>query len=186
VFLDGQPRELYALRPDRVKVIAGAGGWPQRYEYSVAEQTVRYGQRAAGAGGAALRPINVKLPHPLNDNYGMSPIEAAIQAIDTHNAASRWNKALLDNAARPSGTLVYGPASGQMTEAQFKRLRSELEEYYQGSMNAGRPMLLEGGLDWKPLSLTPREMARHSGLMLSATQVTFSMARTHLDVAAKC
>jgi HK97 family phage portal protein len=159
VFLEGQPRELYALRPDRVKVIAGVDGWPQGYEYSVGKQTVRYGQTVAGTGGAGLRPIlHVKLPHPLNDNYGMSPIEAAIQAIDTHNAASRWNKALLDNSARPSGALVYGPTSGQITEAQFRRLKSELEENYQGSMNAGRPMLLEGGLEWKPLSLTPRDM----------------------------
>jgi phage portal protein BeeE len=33
----------------------------------------------------------------------MSPIEAAAKAIDIHNAAGGWNKALLDNAARPSG-----------------------------------------------------------------------------------
>ena len=25
-------------------------------------------------------------------------------------------------------------------------------------MNAGRPLLLEGGLDWKPLSLSPKDM----------------------------
>lgn len=159
VCIDGCPRELYALRPDRMKVIPGGDGWPQGYEYTVDGRTVRYGQNGGGTVGAVPRPIlHVKLPHPLNDHYGLSPIEAAGQAIDTHNAASRWNKSLLDNSARPSGALVYAPASGQMTDAQFRRLKAELEESYQGSVNAGRPMLLEGGLDWKPLSLTPRDM----------------------------
>ena len=64
---------------------------------------------------------------------------------------------MLDNSARPSGALVYG--NGQtMTAAQFERLKSELEETYTGARNAGRPMLLEGGLDWKAMSLSPRDM----------------------------
>jgi HK97 family phage portal protein len=142
-----------------MKVIVGADGWPQGYEYTVDGQVFRYKQNVSGGMGAEPRPVlHVKLPHPLNDHYGMSPIEAAVQAIDTHNAASKWNKSLLDNSARPSGALVYAPSSGQMTDAQFRRLKDELNDSYQGSINAGRPMLLEGGLDWKPLSLTPRDM----------------------------
>ena len=33
-----------------------------------------------------------------------------------------------------------------------------MEDSFQGARNAGRPLLLEGGLDWKPLSLTPAEL----------------------------
>jgi HK97 family phage portal protein len=106
-----------------------------------------------------VRPIlHVRLFHPANDHYGMSPIEAAAAAIDIHNAAGAWNKALLDNAARPSGALVYAARSGNLTGEQFARLKSELELSYQGARNAGRPLLLEGGLDWKPLSLSPKDM----------------------------
>jgi Phage portal protein/Bacterial CdiA-CT RNAse A domain len=79
-------------------------------------------------------------------------------AIDIHNTASAWNKALLDNSARPSGALVYSAANGQMTQDQFARLKSELETSFQGAAHAGRPLLLEGGLDWKPLSMTPKDM----------------------------
>jgi HK97 family phage portal protein len=106
-----------------------------------------------------VRPIlHLKLFHPINDHYGMSPIEAAATAIDIHNTASGWNKALLDNSARPSGALVYAASNGQMTEDQFTRLKGELETNFQGARQAGRPLLLEGGLDWKPLSLTPKDM----------------------------
>ena len=45
-----------------------------------------------------------------------------------------------------------------MSDAQFTRLKSELEENFQGARNAGRPLLLEGGLDWRPLSMTPKDM----------------------------
>jgi hypothetical protein len=80
-------------------------------------------------------------------------------ALDTHNAASFWNKALLDNSARPSGALVYaGPEGAHLTDEQFSRLKEELEENFSGATNAGRPLLLEGGLDWKALSLSPKDM----------------------------
>jgi HK97 family phage portal protein len=108
---------------------------------------------------AGVRPIlHVRLFHPANDHYGMSPIEAAAAAIDLHNTAARWNKALLDNSARPSGALVYSAADGRMTAEQFQRLKSELEQGFQGAKQAGRPLLLEGGLDWKPLGLSPKDM----------------------------
>jgi len=76
-----------------------------------------------------------------------------------HNRAARWNKALLDNGARPSGALSYEPADGSVLSAeQFKRLKDELANEFSGSGNAGRPLLLEGGLKWQALSLTPADM----------------------------
>jgi HK97 family phage portal protein len=147
-------RELYALRPDRMKVVPGPDGWPQAFEYTVAGQSVRFGQ------SMPQPPIlHLTLFNPLDDYYGLSPLEAAAVAVDTHNAAASWNKALLDNAARPSGALVYAGAEGAvLQDAQFERLKKELSDQYQGSANAGRPLLLEGGLDWKPMSLSPKDM----------------------------
>jgi HK97 family phage portal protein len=155
VDVGGRLRELYVLRPDRMKVVPGPSGWPEAFEYSANGTCVRFTQESV----AGVRPIlHTRLFHPDNDHYGMSPIEAAATAIDIHNEASAWNKALLDNSARPSGALVYAAKDGNLTGEQFKRLRGELEAAFQGARNAGRPMLLEGGLDWKPLSLSPREM----------------------------
>jgi HK97 family phage portal protein len=155
VALDGALRELHILRPDRMKVIPGVDGWPEGYEYTACGRSVRFIDDVV----EGVRPIlHLKLFHPVNDHYGMSPIEAAATAIDIHNTASGWNKALLDNSARPSGALVYAASNGQMTDDQFTRLKSELETNFQGARQAGRPLLLEGGLDWKPLSLTPKDM----------------------------
>ena len=162
----GGPRELHALRPDRMKVVPGADGWPAAFDYTVGGQTARFVQDGAKEG--APPPIlHVSLFNPLDDYYGLSPLEAAATAVDTHNSATAWNKALLDNAARPCGALVYAGGDGSMlTEAQLSRLKSELSEQYQGAANAGRPLVLEGGLDWKTMSMSPKDMdfleAKHS------------------------
>ena len=151
----GTLREVHVLRPDRMKVVPGAEGWPEGYEYTAGGQSVRF----TGEALPGVRQIlHMRLFHPVNDYYGMSPIEAAATAIDIHNTASNWNKALLDNSARPSGALVYGNAGQRLNPEQFERLKLELEQGFAGASNAGRPLLLEGGLDWKPLSLSPKDM----------------------------
>lgn len=151
----GEARELHLLRPDRVAVIADADGWPLALEYRRGEAKRRVGFGAAGEGTA----LHLSLFHPLDDHYGFPPLQAALMALDIHNAAGRWNKALLDNSARPSGALVYAPREGgNLTEEQYERLKSELEDGYSGAARAGRPMLLEGGLDWKAMGLTPKDM----------------------------
>jgi len=155
VSVDASPRELYALRPDRMRVVPGPDGWPAAYDYAVGTETVRFRQDADGASPI----LHLTLFNPTDDHYGLSPMEAAAVALDIHNAAGAWNKALLDNAARPSGALVFAGAAGAaLTDAQFERLKGELEANYQGAGNAGRPLLLDGGLDWKPLSLSPKDM----------------------------
>ncbi len=156
VDLDGAVRELHALRPDRMKVVPGHDGWPAAYEYGVGGRTVRF--PGPGEGGRAP-VLHLAFFHPHNDHYGFAPIEAAAKALDIHNAAAAWNKALLDNSARPSGALVYqAKEGGNLSQDQYERLKAELEASFVGAVHAGRPLLLEGGLDWKPLSLTPRDM----------------------------
>jgi HK97 family phage portal protein len=169
--LGRQPRELYALRPDRMRIVPGHDGWPEAYDYTVGAHSVRFRQ---GEGG--LPPIlHLTLFNPIDDHYGLSPIEAAACSLDVHNAAGAWHKALLNNAARPSGALVYdGPEGGTLTEAQFERLKQELEEGFQGARNAGRPLLLEGGLDWKPLSLTPAELDFVAAKAIAAREIALA------------
>lgn len=156
--VDGRVRELHLLRPDRVSIVTGADGWPDAYEYTAAGKTIRL---PAAAGDVTQTPVlHLKLLNPLDPVNGVPPFAPAARAVDIHNAANAWSKALFDNSARPSGALVYAPQSGEanLTAEQFARLKQELQGSYQGAMNAGRPMVLEGGLDWKQISHSPRDM----------------------------
>ena len=145
--------ELHLLRPDRVTIRDGADGWPESFEYRAGSRARRY--PAAGPGAV----LQLKLFHPLDDHLGFPPLAAAGTALDLSNSASRWNRALIDNSARPSGALVYQPKEGgNLSPEQYERLKTELADGYSGPARAGRPMLLEGGLDWKAMGLSPREM----------------------------
>jgi len=148
-------KELYVLRPDRMKVVPGARGWPEGFEYSVAGRTHRF-----AIDGEVSPILHLKTFNPVDDHYGHSAIEAAAPAIDIYNQGGAWLKALLDNAARPSGALVYRGVTGapNLTADQFDRLKAELQENYQGAKNAGRPLLLEGGLEWQSLSFSPSDL----------------------------
>ncbi|MDP3897628.1 MAG: phage portal protein [Mesorhizobium sp.] len=151
----GAARELHLLRPDRVSVVADTNGWPVALDYRAGSAKRRIALGPETGPGA----LQLTLFHPLDDHYGFAPLQAASMALDTHNAAARWNKALLDNSARPSGALVYAPKDGGgLTDEQFDRLKADLEEQYSGVARAGRPLILDGGLDWKAMGLTPKDM----------------------------
>jgi len=151
----GAPVELHVLRSDRMSVVPGADGWPVAYEYRVGGRKHRF---PVVDGVSTI--CHIKAFHPQDDHYGLSPMQSAAAAVDVHNAASAWSKALLDNAARPSGAIVYkGPEGAEtMTPDQYDRLLGEMEAHHTGARNAGRPMLLEGGLDWKPMGFSPSDM----------------------------
>jgi len=152
----GRPAELFALRPERVSVIAGSDGWPGGYAYRVGETALSLPLLDEDASPGI---IHIKSFHPADDHYGAGCLAAADQAVATHNAAADWNRMLLENAARPSGALVYDPGdAGGLSADQFDRLKAELAQAYSGHGNAGRPMLLEGGLKWQALSLSPADM----------------------------
>jgi HK97 family phage portal protein len=167
----GGPEELWTLRPDRVSVVPGKAGWPEAYEYSVGGRSLRIGRAADGWSPV----MHLRLWHPTDDHYGFSPIEAAASAIDVHNASGAWNKALLDNAARPSGALVFDSRDGEhLTEAQFAALKAELADAHSGAGNAGRPLVLEGGLDWKPMSMSPSDMDFIAGKHAAAREIALA------------
>ncbi len=154
---DGLPAELHALRPERVSIEPDARGWPAAYLYRAGGGVARIpAQPADGLPGL----VHIRTMNPLDDHYGLGCLGAAAGPVAIHNAATIWNKALLDNAARPSGALVYDPgeAGATLSRDQFDRLKAEMDASFSGAPNAGRPMLLEGGLKWQSLSLTPADM----------------------------
>ncbi len=154
IIVENEVKALFDLRPDRMKLIAGKDGWPIAYEYIAGNKRRKISQTKHIIPSI----LHLKLFHPNNDYYGASPFEAAKESLEIFAFALQWNKALLKNGARPSGALVYSAASGNLNSDQFERLKRELENSFQGTNNAGRPMLLEGGLDWKTIALSPKDM----------------------------
>ncbi|MEM6603136.1 MAG: phage portal protein [Pseudomonadota bacterium] len=149
----GNTHNMHLLRPDRVKIMTNQMGYPAYYQY-------RPHMEGKPQNIDLSRIAHLKYFAPDDDYYGQSPMVAAMRANEIHNRAADFQKSLLDNSARPSGCLVYQgvPGAPNLTKDQFARLKSELENHYTGAGGAGRPMVLEGGLEWRTMSLSPADM----------------------------
>jgi HK97 family phage portal protein len=159
------PVELYSLRPDRTKVVAGTrtGELVAGYEYQ------------AGASKMIFAPESVihrKFFHPTDDFYGLSPLQAATRSWQTDNASADWNLALIKNQARPSGALVAPTVVG---DDAYERLKGEIRNSYVGADSAGLPIFLEGGLEWKQFSFSPIELDWMEGRNLSKREICAAM-----------
>ncbi|WP_417459252.1 phage portal protein [Kordiimonas sp.] len=160
---DGRaPKELWLMRPDTVQVVEGADGLPAGFEQNVAGRKQRY-----GAGSV----LHWKTFNPLSDWYGMAPLEAAAMSVDAFNEGSRWNLALIQNGGSPSGVLYQEAGEAPLSEEQFNALKGEVERRYTGGKNAGRPLLLEGGLKWEAMGMSPRDMDWASAKNMSAREI---------------
>lgn len=151
--------ELYNLRPDRVSILTDKKGHISSYVYNNGQNEIKYPvDRITGRSDI----LHIKNFNPLNDHFGLSAVEAAAYSIDQHNNAARWNQSLLQNGAKPSGALVVQNGrdgmAGNLTDEQFIRVKSQIEDQFMGTDNAGRPILLEGGLEWREMSMSPKDM----------------------------
>ena len=144
-----------------MRIKGGIRAIPEAYEYVVNGRVVeKYGiDQDTGTGEVK----HMKMWHPLDDHYGLSPMAAAAVDIDQYNLAGKHNVNLLFNGARPSGAVIFKPQdeSGMPTylsESQRQQLLTDLKNRFSGTNNTGRPLLLEGDFDWKEMGLTPKDM----------------------------
>lgn len=156
------PIELEVLRPDRVRVLTDQGR-VIAYDYTTFETTIRL---------SVENILHLKSVHPLNDWYGLSPIEVAAMAIDQHNAVSTHNLALLQNGGRPSGVFIWkGTDEWGLTDDQKQSIRDTITHIYTGQGNAGRIMVLEGDVEWKEMGLSPKDLDFVEGKYVAAREI---------------
>lgn len=169
------PRELWTHRPDRIRPIPGDFGLPEGYEYQVNGQTSIWEVNPVTGESPILHLRNF---HPLNDWFGLGAVEPGAMSVDTHNKSSRLNVGLLDNSARPAGALVYKDDKDgnprELAEEERNRLLAAFEERSTGAHNAGRPLLLQGGLEYLQMALSPKDMDFLQGKNLAAREITLA------------
>jgi len=153
------PMELWPTSPAHIKIVPGPRGYVARYEFTANNITKVFPVDQITMKAADM--MQMKSFHPRDPWWGMSPLEAAMWSLDQSNAGQKWNLALLQNSATPSGILrvlsTEANPNASLTEEQYGDLKAELDEN-SGPSKAGRPWLLEGGLDWTQISLSPKDM----------------------------
>lgn len=138
----GQTVGLIPLNPDGVD-IKQAADWSPTYE-------------AVMPDNSKQKLSTLEMHHlrgPLPRGYkGRSIITLAREAIGLGLATEKFGSALFENGAKPSGVLKHPKVL--LTPAQ-DRLKTQFAERHSGLDNAHRPLILEEGMEWVPLSINP-------------------------------
>ncbi len=167
----GKVQELWTWRPDKISIIPGNKGYPAAYVYKDAGSEKRWNVNFIDLKSQIL---HLKTFDPENLWYGQAPLKAGLVALDSSNAGGMWNLAMLQNAATPSGVLTVqaspGNPAGTLDQTSFERLKDQIAQHM-GFKKAGKPMLLEGGLKWEQISLSPKDMEFLKGKEVSASDI---------------
>lgn len=149
VLVQGQPVELWPLPPDRCKPIpGGAEQWVSGYEY----------REEGGSQKRILPPEQVAhlmYVDPSNPYWGLAPLKAAAQVVDTDVEAVRWNKVSLQNRSVPDGVFSTPQL---LTKEQWEEVRRQVREQHLGADNAHTPWVVSGGAVFESRERTPVEM----------------------------
>lgn len=172
---DGVPLRLQVIRPDKITVFPDGYGIVKDGMNYQSPHAPSYALRFVARDPISLKSdvLHIKLFHPLNDDYGFSPMAAAAKAIDQHNAVAFHNLALLRNGGRPSGALLLKdtPHGLGLSDMQRQHLKDELKNIVEGRANAGRVMVLEGDFTWQEMGLTPKDLDFVEGKNMSAREI---------------
>lgn len=163
---DGPAKWLYPWIPDdHLKVIPDATDFVRGYVYDSTNGRPMYFEPGMMLHG--------KFWHPTDLYYGLSPVRAAMTAIDSFNSSRDWNVSMLQNNARPAGIL----SAPDLDEPELDNLERRLDKKWGGrGGNASqrrirRPLVLSGGLKWESMSLTPAEMDWLEGMRTAKVEI---------------
>lgn len=95
------------------------------------------------------------IPGPtLNGLTGLSALQYGAGAIQLGTTYENFGQKFYQNGALTSGVFEMDDF---LKDEAYERLRKKLNETYTGMENTGKPMLLENGLKFKPVSINPAD-----------------------------
>jgi HK97 family phage portal protein len=159
------PLELFACSASNTSVAPDKNGFlgtiqfgkeTNQQIYKQAFNTVggrfRYYNRDNDGEAWQIRNFNAK-----NGLRGGSKLQSIMSEIEQYIESSTHNLSLLMRGARPSGIFA---AKEALTDDQFERLKEQIDNWYSGAANAGRPILVDGGdgIDYQTAIMSNRDM----------------------------
>nr|WP_319516730.1 phage portal protein [uncultured Cohaesibacter sp.] len=85
---------------------------------------------------------------------GFSTLHFARNSFGVARAVDKSAGSTFKNGMRPSGALTFEKF---LNEEQRKIVEERLVKKFYGAVNSGRPLILEGGTKWEPLTINPED-----------------------------
>lgn len=154
----GKPRELWLIPPDQVRPIVSAVDFIGGYEWKVGST-----KRTLAVGEVA----HWLLPDPSNPRWGLSPLMAAAQAVDTDRAAATWNRKTLNNDGKPPyAVLLSDKLSVQQMQAASDLIREQVD-----GASIRQALVMGGTTRVQPLTLNATELDFLNGRRFSMQEI---------------
>lgn len=141
--------ELWSLKPTEIKIERMPGSAELRYEWRPSDM----GSVAYVFDQSSI--VHLRIPSPLSDVWGMSPVRPAADDIRADQQAKRSTLGMLDNSALPAGVLV---SSQDLSDEQAGMIRRQWREVYGGPANVGRIAVLGRGAEFKTIAVQPKDI----------------------------
>lgn len=154
----GRVVELWPLRPDRVRILPDPRDVILGYQYEV------------DGTAYTVEPqdiIHFKRWHPTNDFFGLSPLQVAARMTDSDNEATDFVQALLQNSAQ-HGVAITTEAA--LDDNVVERMLRRWKQKFSGKKR-GEPVVLQKGMDVKPISMTLRDLEFPDLRSISETRI---------------
>ena len=146
---EGTITDILLLRPDLldIKIVKEGNGIIDRYVYRIGMGEERDIKKED--------LIFIKYPNPTKPFRGMGTLQAAAKTVDIDNFSEEFNRVFFANSAMPGSILQ---TANKLTKETKKYLTKAIDKMYKGTGKAHKAMILENGLEWKPLQLTQKDM----------------------------
>ena len=143
---NGFIREIYFLDPARMRIIPDAVHYIKGYQYDVGgDQKILFESNEI---------IHFKYPNPSNEYWGLGCLQPIWQQLMLDYAANEYNARFFANDATPGGVITTPRI---LTDTVYNRLVGKWEDRHRGSKRAFSVAILEDGMDFKPIAVTPQE-----------------------------
>ena len=142
----GKVKEVWALRPDRIRIVADKDNFISHYLYQL-----------DGKNHVIKKEdiLHFKFSAPTNEHMGQSPLRAALRQVATDNEATDFAKVLLQEGGVPGGLLkVPEPLSREAKD----RIKSQWKQAYGGG-GRGTLAVLEADTEFEQISMDMEQLA---------------------------
>jgi HK97 family phage portal protein len=157
------PAEIWTLPSHRVEIVPSRRTYVDHYEL-----------RQKGFGEPQRlevdEVVHFRFPNPQDTLYGMGPLQGAMAAVNVNEYIKSYEINLLKNQARPD-FIVKMESGTHLTDEQRERFRGTWDALYRGPTRAGKPGILEGGMDIKELGFSPKELSFLVGRKLTMQEI---------------
>lgn len=157
VGLDVDSPQHADIQPDRVGDIGVIKMASDFHNATYRAEMVDGRARYRAAGDLEIWPLFGFNPKRGSRKFFATPIAKPLYyEIEQYINAGLHNKSMLKRAARPGG-MFSSTRPEDLTDEQFQRLQDQVNMYFSGPNNAGRPMLGEN-LKFEPMIVSNRDM----------------------------